>query len=101
MGVRFARLALLVGALGAAAGAGCIGERPALNHVQPDYLDKLDFVPVEYQALTNGQQPETLSNALLAREPMFYTQTTMISKPTTTGFTGLTSYSEADKVRFE
>ena len=38
---------------------------------------------------------------MLAKEPVYYTQTTLISKPTTTGFTGLTSYSQADKIRWD
>jgi len=79
-----------------------MSERAPINRVQPDFLDKNDFIPVEYQAMTaSGQRPEALSTNLLAREPVFYTQTTMISKPTTTGFTGLTSYSESTSIRWE
>ncbi len=92
-------LALGVGFL---AGAGCMTERPVINRVQPDYLDKMDLIPNQYNALTTANQtPETLTPQLLAKEPVFYTQTTLIAKPTTTGFTGLTSYGDSDKIRWQ
>ena len=102
MVLRSGRLALALGALAVLGNAGCMQERPAINRVQPNYIDKMDLVPVEYNALTTtGQQPEQLNARLLAREPVFYTQTTLISKPTHGGFTGLTSYNTADKIRWE
>ncbi len=91
---------LLLGAL-AVGNADCSQQRAPLNHVQPYALDKNDFIPVEYQALINGGAPDSLTAEMINREPVFYTQTTMISKPTTTGFTGLTSYSSTDKIRWE
>src|SRR5581483_3751413 len=74
-----------------------------INRVQPNYFDKMDLIPNQYQILTSdtSQTPTTITADILAREPVFYTQTTLISKPTTTGFTGLTSYSESDKIRWE
>ncbi len=102
MGFWSGRLALAFGALAVLGTAGCMQERPAINRVQPNYLDKNDFIPVEYTALTTtGQRPEQVSARLLAREPVFYTQTTLIAKPTHGGFTGLTQYTQADKVRWE
>ncbi len=80
---------------------GCAEERPAINRVQPDYQDKRDFVPVEYDALAAGLRLGSLTPAMIEREPVFYTQTTMIAKPTTTGFVGLTSYSNMEKIRWE
>ena len=65
-------------------------------------MDKVDLIPNQYAALTKqNQTPETLTPQLLAKEPVFYTQNTLIAKPTTTGFTGLTSYGEADKIRWQ
>ena len=40
----------------------CMQERATINRVQPDYLDKLDLIPNQYQALTKlNSTPETLS----------------------------------------
>jgi hypothetical protein len=84
------------------AAVGCMQERGTINRVQPDYLDKNDLVPNQYRALTKlNSTPETLTPQLLAREPVFATQNTLIAKPTTTGFTGLTQYSSVDKVRWQ
>jgi hypothetical protein len=81
---------------------GCMSERPTINRIQPDYLDKNDLIPNQYTALTKlNARPETLTPQMIAKEPIFYTQTTLIAKPTTVGFTGLTSYGEADKIRWE
>ncbi len=80
---------------------GCAEERPPINRVQPDYQDKRDFIPVEYDALATGIRLGSLSPSMIEREPVFYTQTTMIAKPTTSGFVGLTSYGNLEKVRWE
>ena len=82
---------------------GCQEQRDPINRVQPDYIDKVDLTPVHYASLTapTASAQTTLTAAELSREPIFYTQTTLISKPTTTGYTGLTSYSENDKIRWE
>src|SRR3954470_3753540 len=94
------RLALMVFACAVGLMAtGCAQQRPPIDRRQPDFIDKSNIIPVQYAALTSGQTPETLTSALVAREPAFYTQTTLISKPTTTGFTGLTFYGEAQKIR--
>jgi hypothetical protein len=82
-------------------GTGCMEERAPINRVQPDYIDKTDFIPVQYGLLTKGGTPDTVTPQIIAREPVFYTQTTLIAKPTSTGYTGLTSYSENEKVRWE
>ncbi|MFO0605835.1 MAG: hypothetical protein U0324_21810 [Polyangiales bacterium] len=98
------RRALVVAAavaLPVAVAPGCAEERPAINRVQPDFLDKRDLIPAQYAQLVAGAQPGAVSEATLAREPAYYTQTTLIAKPTTTGFVGLTSYSELQKVRWE
>jgi hypothetical protein len=97
---RAAALALLAVAPSLSAG-GCAGERAAINQVQPDYLDKSDLIPGEYALLAHGDRPETITPEVLRQEPVFYTQTTMIAKPPSTGFVGLTSYSELQKVRWE
>ncbi len=82
--------------------AGCQAQRDTVNRVQPDYLDKNDLIPNQYAALTTTDMvPAQVTAKLIAKEPMFYTQNTLISKPTTTGFTGLTSYSASDKIRWE
>nr|MBK7065357.1 hypothetical protein [Deltaproteobacteria bacterium] len=97
---RAASLALLALAPSLSTG-GCAEERPAINQVQPDYLDKADLIPAEYALLAAGGRPEAVTPEVLRREPVFYTQTTMIAKPASTGFVGLTSYSELQKVRWE
>lgn len=99
----FRRVFSLATALAAAALSqpACMEERAPINRVQPDALDKRDFIPVEYDALAAGARPETLTAAMIAREPVFYTQTTMIAKPPSTGFVGLTSYGYLEKVRWE
>jgi hypothetical protein len=77
-------------------------ERPTINRVQPDYMDKLDLIPNQYQALTKlNSTPETLTPQLIAKEPVFVTQNTLIAKPTTSGFVGLTSYGSVDKIRWQ
>ena len=82
--------------------AGCMTERPTINRVQPDYMDKLDLIPNQYRALTKlNSTPETLTPQLLAKEPVFVTQNTLIAKPTNSGFVGLTSYSSVDKIRWQ
>src|SRR4029079_14113637 len=82
--------------------AGCSAQRDTINRVQPDYINRNDLIPNQFQALTTTDQtPEALSPQLLAKEPVFYTQTTLIAKPTTTGFTGLTSYGASDKIRWQ
>src|SRR6187200_2295658 len=82
--------------------AGCMTERPTINRVQPNYMDKLDLIPNQYRALTAlDRTPETLTPQLIAKEPVFATQNTMISKPATTGFVGLTMYSQVDKIRWQ
>ncbi len=80
----------------------CAQERAPINQVQPDYLDKNDFIPAQYALLASGTaQPGSLTDAVIAREPVYYTQTTMIAKPASTGFVGLTSYSNLEKIRWE
>jgi hypothetical protein len=102
MGLRSGRLAFALSAMAVLSSAGCMQERPAINRVQPNFVDKNDFIPVEYAALTTtGQTPEELTPRMLAREPVFYTQTTIIAKPTHGGFTGMTQYTAADKIRWE
>ncbi len=97
---RAAALALLALAPSLSTG-GCAEERAPINQVQPDYLDKSDFIPAEYALLSRGDRPETITPEVLRQEPAFYTQTTMIAKPPSTGFVGLTSYSELQKIRWE
>lgn len=81
--------------------AACAEERAAISQVQPDFLDKVDFIPVEYGRLAAGLSPERIVSEDLRREPVFFTQTTLIAKPPSTGFVGLTSYSELQKIRWE
>ncbi len=91
-----------VALLGSLAASGCMQARDPINRVQPDYLDKNDFIPNQYKALSKKDAtPELVTPQMLAKEPVFYTQTTLIAKPTSTGFTGLTSYSESDKIRWQ
>jgi hypothetical protein len=99
--VRHATLLAAVMAAPSFALHGCAEERPAINRVQPDYQDKRDFIPVEYDALSTGIRLGSLTSAMIEREPIYYTQTTMIAKPTTSGFVGLTSYSNLEKIRWE
>ena len=82
--------------------AGCAQPRAPINQVQPDYISKADLIPVEYAALTQtGVDPSQLTPQMLAQEPVFYTQSTLIQKPTHGGFVGLTSYNQSDKIRWE
>jgi hypothetical protein len=77
-------------------------ERSTINRVQPDYLDKQDLIPNQYKALTAANAtPEELTPQLLAKEPVFVTQNTLIGKPTNSGFVGLTSYNSVDKIRWQ
>lgn len=99
--VRRATLIAAVVAAPSLAVHGCAEERPAINRVQPDYQDKRDFIPVEFDALAAGIRLGSLSASMIEREPIYYTQTTMIAKPTTSGFVGLTSYSNLEKIRWE
>jgi hypothetical protein len=102
MGLWSGRLAFALSAMAVLSSAGCMQERPAINRVQPNFVDKNDFIPVEYAELTTtGHTPSELTPRMLAREPVFYTQTTIIAKPTHGGFTGMTQYSAADKIRWE
>ena len=95
-----ARARLLCAAL-LVSSAQCAEERAPINRVQPDFLDKRDLIPTEYAALTAGAAPGALTPAMRAREPVFHTQTTIIAKPTTGGFVGVTDYSPLEKVRWE
>jgi hypothetical protein len=99
----FRRVALVAAAaaLPSAVTPGCAVERAPINRVQPDFLDKRDLIPAQYARLAAGAAPGSVTEGIIAQEPAFYTQTTMISKPTTTGFVGLTSYSELQKIRWE
>ncbi|MFO0628801.1 MAG: hypothetical protein U0325_24720 [Polyangiales bacterium] len=79
----------------------CAEERTPINRVQPDFLDKSDLIPVEYAVLRRGATTAALTPAMRAQEPVFYTQTTLIAKPSTGGFVGVTDYSPLEKVRWE
>lgn len=81
--------------------AQCAQERAPINRVQPDFIDKRDLIPVEYGVLAGGSGLRALTAQMRAREPVFHTQTTIIAKPSTGGFVGVTDYSPLEKIRWE
>lgn len=102
MSRRFAGLrGRLLGVVALALSAQCAEERAPVNRVQPDFIDKSELIPVTYRALSGGSPPASLTPAMRAQEPSFYTQTTIIAKPPTGGFVGVTDYSPLERVRWE
>jgi len=98
------RLSLVLGCLLAMVGvtsSGCLGERPAINQVQPDFLDKEQLIPVQYNALVAGSRPETLTEDMIRREPVWAHQVTIIDKPATTGAQGISWYTQLEKINWE
>jgi len=94
-------LAMLVTAALATGGANCAQERAPINQVQPDFLDKSELIPVQYGLLTAGGRPGSLSAAALQREAQWYHQVTIIDKPPTTGRSGISSYTQVERIYWE
>ncbi len=94
-------LGLTVILAGASSFVGCMESRPAINRVQPDFLDKSQLIPVQYGLLTAGQTPTQLTREALRREPQWALQITIIDKPATTGNTGISWYTGVEKVNWE
>ncbi|MDP3275431.1 MAG: hypothetical protein Q8Q09_09575 [Deltaproteobacteria bacterium] len=86
---------------GAGMSGGCMEARPAINRVQPDFLDKMQLIPVQYGLLTAGGTPAQLTRELLRREPQWAHQVTIVDKPATTGFQGISWYTQVEKVNWE
>ena len=87
---------------GAGMSAGCMEARPAINRVQPDFLDKTQLIPVQYDLLSRaGRTPQQLSAADLRREPIWAHQITIVDKPATTGLQGLSWYTQVEKINWE
>lgn len=87
---------------GAGMSAGCMEARPAINRVQPDFLDKTQLIPVQYDLLTRvGRSPAELTREDLRREPVWAHQITIIDKPATTGLQGLSWYTQVEKINWE
>lgn len=86
---------------GASSYVGCMEARPAINRVQPDFLDKSQLIPVQYGLLTQGQTPTQLTREALRREPQWALQITIIDKPATTGTTGISFYTQVEKINWE
>lgn len=99
------RLVVALGILTALLGSGstgCMGERPPVVRLQPNYLDKMQLIPVQYTALTQrGATPETLTAEDIRREPVWIHQVTIIDKPATTGFTGISWYTDMERINWE
>lgn len=98
----------LVAALGlaltfgtAVGSSGCLQPREAINRVQPDYLDKTQFIPVQYAALTAGRTPTQLTEAMIRQEPIWAHQVTITDKPVTTGFQGISWYTDMERINWE
>ncbi len=94
-------LAMLFTAALATGGANCAQERDPINQVQPDFLDKSELIPVQYGLLTAGGRPGSLSAAALQREAQWYHQVTIIDKPPTTGRSGISSYTQVERIYWE
>ncbi|MFO0563748.1 MAG: hypothetical protein U0269_37330 [Polyangiales bacterium] len=87
---------------GAGISAGCMEARPAINRVQPDFLDKTQLIPVQYDLLTRaGRTPTQLTREDLRREPVWAHQITIIDKPATTGQQGISWYTQVEKINWE
>lgn len=82
-------------------GGGCAEERAAINRVQPDYLDKTQVVPVQFGVISRGSAPGTLSADDLRREAQWFHQVTIIDKPPTTGGSGISSYTQVERIYWE
>lgn len=81
---------------------GCMEARPAINRVQPDFLDKTQLIPVQYGLLSQaGRTPTQLTREDLRREPQWAHQITIIDKPATTGQQGISWYTSVEKVNWE
>ncbi len=82
--------------------AGCMEARPAINRVQPDFLDKTQLIPVQYDLLTRaGRTPQQLTREDLRREPIWAHQITIIDKPATTGQQGISWYTDMERINWE
>ncbi len=92
--------ALCMVALGAG-GVHCAEERDPINRVQPDFLDKSQLIPVQYGLLTAGTAPGSVSSTALQREAQWYHQVTIIDKPPTTGRSGISSYTQVERIYWE
>jgi len=76
--------------------------RPAVNRVQPDVLDKTQLIPVQYGALVNsGATPGSLTVDMIRREPQWLHQVTVVDKPATTGYVGISSYTQVERINWE
>ncbi len=98
---RVAGAVAVISALMGVGTVGCMGERAAVNRVQPDYLDKQQLIPNQYGALASGMAPGSLTPAMVRAEPQWLHQITIIAKPPTTGFSGVSSYTSVERVNFE
>lgn len=94
-------LAMLFSAAVAVGSANCAQERSPINQVQPDYLDKSELIPVQYGLLTGGSRPGSISAAALQREAQWYHQVTILDKPPTTGRSGISSYTQVERIYWE
>ncbi len=88
-------------ALAVAFTGGCAQERDPINRVQPDYLDKSMVVPVQYAVLSRGAMPGSLTADDLRREAQWFHQVTIIDKPPTTGGSGISSYTQVERIYWE
>jgi hypothetical protein len=101
----------MVGAMFAMAGPatpGCATERAPINRVQPDYIRKSDVIPSQYAAilrapptLRDRSRPPTLSQEVIRAEAQWYHQITVLDKPATTGASGVTSYTQVERIYWE
>ncbi|MBI5513073.1 MAG: hypothetical protein HY909_04850 [Deltaproteobacteria bacterium] len=80
---------------------GCAEERAPIDQVQPDALDKTNFIPVSYAALVGGARPGSLTPQMVAREPQWHLQVTVVDKPANTGAAGVSSYTQVERVQWE
>lgn len=87
---------------GAGISGGCMEARPAINRVQPDFLDKQQLIPIQYGLLAQaGRTPQQLTREDLRREPQWAHQITIIDKPATTGQQGISWYTQVEKINWE
>ncbi len=88
--------------------SGCAEERPAINRVQPDYVRKSELIPSQFSAIVRAGEswrdrtrPPTLTASDVAREAQWYHQITVLDKPATTGSSGVSYYTQVERIYWE
>jgi hypothetical protein len=87
---------------------GCAVERPPINRVQPDYVRKHDLIPSQFAAIQRAgeswrdrSRPPTLDPNVIRAEAQWYHQITVLDKPATTGGSGVSYYTQVERIYWE